>query len=269
MYKIYVILMLLSCFVGGNCQIITTADGTRGAAMGGALAVSGQAEAGIINPAGIYADFSRGVIALAGRNYYGLDGLYWASLRVVRKFKPGTFSLAMHHNGYSGFNIREVSLSWAGKAGIATLGLAGGVKQVYVAGVGTRFLYSLDFGGIVDLSEKIKYGAYALNLNHPIISKDDREYWPLVLVVGMEYTPHSKVVTVLNVRESFNSLPVVHAGVEYNLIRLFWLRTGASSRPVQGHYGLGFQAGKWMMDYVCRSDLKLGSSHQWSVLFSF
>ena len=61
-------------------------------------------------------------------------------------------------------------------------------------------------------------------------------------------------------------LPIaVLIGLEYQVLKQVFLRTGIASKPIANHYGVGFISKKWTFDYAIHTNQQLGASHHLSL----
>ena len=122
-----------------------------------------------------------------------------------------------------------------------------------------------EFGGIVTLSSKLDFGAHMFNVTQSSYSGEVRETVDTALRTGFSYKP-SSVVQLSAEMEKVTNYPIsLRAGLEYEIVKRFVLRTGIASRPQTNHFGLGLKGNHFHVDYAMHTHPQLGWSHHFSL----
>lgn len=126
-----------------------------------------------------------------------------------------------------------------------------------------------EFGGIVTISSKLYFGAHMYNVTQSSYSDTSRETVDTSLRAGFLYKP-SKTVE-LNVEvEKITAYPMtLRVGLEYEIVKRFFVRTGINSKPQTNHFGVGFKGNKFHLDYAMHTHPQLGWSHHISLGYIF
>jgi hypothetical protein len=124
-----------------------------------------------------------------------------------------------------------------------------------------------DFGGIAMISSKLYLGAHVFNVTQSRYSGDGRENVDTALRTGFLYKP-SKTVQLSAEIEKVTANPVsFRAGLEYEVIKNFVVRTGIASQPQTSHFGIGFKGDHFHLDYAVHTHPQLGWSHHFSLAY--
>ncbi len=163
------------------------------------------------------------------------------------------------------YNEQIISIGFSNTFGLASLGIKANYVQYKAEGFGSKGVFSVSFGGIAKLTEKISIGAHIINLNQPKISVTENEKLPTVLILGagFQLTSHTFITTEL---EKDLNYPVKwKTGVEYQPLKKFIFRTGFNINPNAAFFGFGFRPKKFKLDYAYQHHFTLGSRHQATV----
>ena len=101
-----------------------------------------------INSAGI-ADVNSGMAMFSYQNKYATAGLNTFGAAYIQPLSFGTGGLSVYRFGDDLFNEQKVGLSFADKIGIVSLGSTLNYIQYQIEGLGSKGLFSIDFGGLV------------------------------------------------------------------------------------------------------------------------
>lgn len=240
----------------------------RNAAMAGASATVGDAYSGFHNVAGL-AQYTEGVVATVGyQNRYGLSELSSLGFGVTIPVAIGTMSLLANRFGTEEYyNEQRLGVGFANKIGFVNLGASVSYVQYSIETVGTRHMASIDFGGLVEITQKLHFGSYIRNINQAKIQDFTDERLPTLLVMGLSWRPLDNLMLNSEIERDLDFGEVVKLGVEYRATETLDIRTGIRTAPFQGTFGLGFSFGKFKADYAYISETILGDIHEFSLLY--
>ena len=122
-----------------------------------------------------------------------------------------------------------------------------------------------NFGGIVNFSQQIVFGAFISNINQAKISKTENERVPTIMKTGISYRPVSVFVINVEIEKDLDFPEVVKAGIDYKFYKKLSLRMGFKSEPFSPAFGLGLDSKRIGTDYAFGHDPRLGAIHQLSV----
>ena len=181
-------------------------------------------------------------------------------------FKVGVGAASWFRFGDDLYNEQILSLGYANKFGLASLGLKINYVQYYAEGFGSASAFTVSFGGLAELTPKLSVGAVAENMNQPRLSYNSEERIPARFKIGTLLTLSEKVLAVLEVDKDSENGPIAKAGVEYQVNKKLFARTGFNMSPQSAFGGLGFRLRKFTLDYAFQFHEYFGAAHQASVI---
>ena len=188
---------------------------------------------------------------------YGIDGLNRAYMGYGQKISTwalaGTFSMF----GDSFFNESRLSVGFGNQLGIAGLGVRLNYHQIVAEGYETQSAWSIDFGGIAQLSPSFLIGAEIQNLNQAMYSNSEYSEVPVRFKCGVNILPVQNFNLLAEIEKELN-LPVnMKLGVQYEIVKSFMIRTGINSNPAKMFFGMGFHQIDSCL--IMDSDIRTGS----------
>ncbi len=239
--------------------------GSRAMAVGNAAACLSDEWSLINNPAGL-AEIKNLSAAVA---FYTIPSFKpfnriaaTASLPVI----VGVAGAGFFKYGDDLYNEQLISIGYANKFGIASLGLKGNYVQYRLEGFGSAQAFTISFGGIASITPKLMIGAVIENINQPKLSSNSDERLPTRFKVGVGSKLSEKVLALVEVEKDFENSPLAKAGLEYALHKKVFARTGFNLNPRSGFGGLGFILRKFKLDYAFQFSEYLGAAHQATVI---
>ena len=205
-------------------------------------------------------------------SHFGFDGLstlgFGAVLPVSEDLTTG-FTIARF--GDKLYNELAIGMGAGHRIGRVSLGLKINYLQNAVNApslIISRKALAFEFGGIVQFTSDFSFGAHIFNMTQSSYSGDFGNKVPTVLRAGFLYKPQKNVYLSAEVDKNTDLPFSVKAGLEYQIWRNLYLRTGLSSRPLANHFGAGFKGGKFYVDYAVHTHPQLGWSHHFSLGYS-
>ena len=200
-------------------------------------------------------------------NHYSFPGLYQMRGGLLLKLPAGKASSGLFRIGDRHFSYHEFSLGYANTMGLVSLGLRTKIIQWHIDPLTTIHKLGIDFGGVATLSPSWFFGAYIINLNYPLISKNDHERVPMTMLTGIAYVPSDKVYLQTEIIKSIDHPPVLNIGLQYMAIENMGLRTNLSTNPLKSRFGILFTANNLSLEYSSTLQYPLGQSHLWSITY--
>lgn len=190
-----------------------------------------------------------------------------ASSAVPIKF--GTVGLGFTRLGDDIFNQQVISIGFANRFGIASIGIKANYLQYSIEGFNNKSVPFFDFGGIVELTPQLFIGAYIINLTQSKLSTFQNERFPTIIDAGLSFRPTEKLMINVEVEQDIDFSPTFKAGIGYSPIKNLSLRTGINTSPNRQYFGLGFIPNNILLhiDYSLSNDSHLGISHQMSISY--
>lgn len=183
--------------------------------------------------------------------------------------KFGTAGVGVFRFGDRLYNEQIFTIGFSNSFGLASLGLKANYIQYSAEGFGSKGIFSISFGGIATLTEKISIGSHIINLNQPEISKAEGEKLSTTLIVGAAFQLTSQTLVTSELEKDLSYPVKWKTGVEYKPFKKFTLRTGLSLNPSTVFFGFGFHSKKFKMDYTYQHNFTIGSRHQATIGYIF
>lgn len=253
----------------GNAQSISTLMGARAAGVG--YASSGNIDNwSLFNNVGAIGSVTEMSAAAA----YEIRALLPNANRMAFAFnapiKWGVASVGVFRFGDHLYNEQVLATGFGNKFGIASLGIKANYIQYQASGFGTHSAFSLDFGGLAQLTDQLSIGAYITNLNQAKISTDyASERLPTRLTAGLTFKPKENLFITTEIDKDIEYAVTWRTGLEYSFKEKFFVRTGFNLTPQAGFFGLGIKKKRMKADYAIQFSSLLGASHQASVSYTF
>jgi len=196
-----------------------------------------------------------------------LAGANRTAMAFAMPLKIGVVGAGAYRFGDDLYNEHVLSAGFGSQFGLAALGAQINYIQYRTEGFGSKGVWSINLGGIAELTPQISVGAYIININQPEIN--DQEKLPTKLVAGLGFKPIEKVFLTTEIEKDLDYDPIWKTGLEYKFHDKFCARTGYNINPNTAFFGLGFQTKKFTIDYALQHSSSLRISHQASVLYQF
>ncbi len=192
---------------------------------------------------------------------YGIAGLNTKAFAYNHAINDSKMAGGFTHFGDELMNHSRIELAFAQKIRLFSLGGGFGVHHLSVSGNGVARAVTFQFGGLVEISPKIYYGAHVYNMTRAKISKESSLYYPVLMKTGFTYLPSDLVILSAEIEKDSRYPVNLKAGLEYKLIEWIKIRTGINSSPANGYFGLGFKLKEWNFDYGLSFHSRLGVVH--------
>jgi hypothetical protein len=179
----------------------------------------------------------------------------------------GVIGAGAYRFGDDLYNEHVLTAGFSNRFGLAALGAQLNYIQYRTEGFGSKGVWSINFGGIAEITPHLSVGAYVININQPSISKEDK--LPTKLVAGIGFKPTEKVFLAAEIEKDLDYDPIWKMGLEYKFHPKFYGRTGYNINPNIAYFGLGFKAKKLVLDYALQHSNAFNLSHQASVAYQF
>jgi hypothetical protein len=165
------------------------------------------------------------------------------------------------------YSEQLLSLGIGNQLGITSLGAKINYIQYRAEGFGTHSTFSIDFGGITELTKQLSIGAYITNLTQSSLQTQDGDRLPSRLVLGLGIKPSEKVFITTEIEKDLDYKPTWRTGLEYSVYKSLFFRTGYNFNPQAGFFGLGFKKKNLKIDYAIRFNQLAGTAHQASAIY--
>ncbi len=262
--KIIYLFLFLNIFVfiskGGNEDFPI---GARSSAMGNASVSLCDVWSAQHNQAGLgfLHDYSGGIYY---ENRFLLKELSIKGGSLAVPVNGGTFGLCITSFGYTQYSENKYSVSFAKAFGNK---LSAGIAMDYLStkiaeGYGSRNVLAAEAGIIAKPLKGLTIGAHVYNPTRAKISSYNDERLPTIIRFGGDYCFSDKVILAIETEKDIAQKAVFKAGVEYKIVKEFYLRCGISTNPTLSSFGFGVNLQNFKIDCSATYHQVLGISPQ-------
>lgn len=200
-------------------------------------------------------------------NRFGLSELNTLSATFASQLGPGVAGAGVTRFGSGLYNETRAGAGYAHQIGFVSLGISADYIQVVVQDFDSKNTVAFHAGGIAKVTEELTFGAHAFNINQAQLAEYDRERLPAILKGGLAYEPTDKLTVIIETEKHSRHDASFKAGVDYKLMERLSLRTGISTKPFIGAFGVGFNHKNFFVDYALTNHIDLGFSHNISLYY--
>lgn len=216
------------------------------------------------------ADLKQTQAGLFFENRYGNAAFNTIALTAVQPFgKYGTGGLGVFRFGNLNYNHLRISFGFSHKIEWVSLGLQVEYAQTNISEVGTRNNLIFNFGGMAQITSKLRFGASIRNINQAKIADYQDERLPTVMKIGLSYQPYEKLFLNIEVEKDVILKPKYKLGIEYAIIEKFKARTGINIEPFTAYFGVGYSVHNFQLDFAMTYHERLGFSNGISLNYAF
>ncbi|HRG37060.1 MAG TPA: hypothetical protein PK289_00875 [Bacteroidia bacterium] len=270
MKKKLVLLIFIGIHFSALAQNGYLLSGARSTALGSA-SVSLSDEWGVIhNQAGL------GFVRHASTGFYYKNSFLIKELGarnaiLTLPIKTGTLGAAFTNFGYSAYSENKLNLSFAKAfSNSFSMGIAFDYLFTHIAEGNTNFKTLVgEVGILTKLRKNLTLGAHLYNPTRSKTGKNSTERIPTIMQLGLCYQAAEQLMLLVETEKDMGRQPVFKAGIEYQVLSHFFLRTGISSQPFLTSYGVGFQRHQLKIDIGGNYHQTLGFTTQIGFSYSF
>jgi hypothetical protein len=272
--KNFIFLLLLLCAASAEvvAQAFPFPIGARSWGIANATVAGADFSSGFNNIAGL-GGLREACILSSFDSHYGFEGIgtyaFGTVLPVTNDLGAG---FTVQRFGDKLYNESAIGIGAGHRIGRVSLGLKVNYFQNEVNAPTLSFSRKalvFEFGGMVQLSSQLFLGAHVFNMTQSSYSGEYGNRVPTAMRAGFSYKPQANIHLSAELEKN-TDLPVsIKAGLEYQVWKKLYLRTGVASRPLTNHFGAGFKAKKFYFDYAVHSNANLGWSHHLSLGYVF
>ncbi len=205
--------------------------------------------------------------------YYGFDGLGTVAFGAVMPVNNSlTTGLSIQRFGDKLYNELAFGVGAGHRINRISLGMKINYVQIAVNAPSlalSRKALAVEMGGIAQLSSRLYFGAHMYNVTQGGFSGESGVRLPTILRAGLTYRPISGLHLNGELMKNTAFPTSFRAGLEYAPVPSLFLRTGIATHPGTNHFGLGYAANAFNVDYAVHTHSQLGWSHHFTVAYSF
>lgn len=219
----------------------------------------------IFNNAGAIGALDQSAGMLSYQNRYDISAFQVVGGAYVHHTDVVNAGLSFFRFGDDLFNQQKMTLAVGNSFDQVSLGLGVSFVQYNIESLGSEQAVILEFGGMATLTEQLTLGAHAYNITQSRIS--DLETLPTVLKAGLAYTPIKALLISLEVQKDLDFDAILRAGLEYEIVKNVWVRTGFNTEPFKSAFGGGWKWKSFVVDYAFNDQSDLGAIHEVSLTY--
>lgn len=267
--RLFAFIFFCSCSTALFAWTDNFGAGARSAALGNASVTLSDIYAAQNNQAGL-----AGVKSLSGGFYYEnkflTKDLSAKGALLALPTKSGVFGLTV--NSFGGKNYKENKLGLAYGKSFGDV-ISAGIQLDYLGtsigeGYGKSSAFTVEAGLQARLLKNLFVGAHIFNPVRAKVADYNNEKAPTILKFGLRYNFSDKLFLCSEVQKDIDLKPVIKAGIEYQIVKDFYLRAGVSTNPVQNSFGFGYKAKYFKIDVAAAYHQTLGYSPQIALSFN-
>ena len=266
----FIIVLLFVSFRVNYAQFELLDVGAKPISLGGAFtSLANNSNAVYYNPAGISQIPFREVSVFYSPAPFGLKELANGSVNYVEPTKFGVFGLSAKTYGFELYKEITVTATYSNNYKKKIFyGANINYYNLKIQNYGSASTFGVDIGGLAYLTEFLRWGFAAFNLNRPKIGTQDDKL-PQVYRTGISIQPRKELNFVLDVEKDTRYTASVKAGIEYSLYDMIDLRAGIGTEPTKFSGGVGLYYSIFEIDYGFYNHQDLGLTHQGTITINF
>ncbi len=238
--------------------------GARNSGLGGA-SVTIDDHYSLFNNVGGLGDVESHYVFAGFQNRFGIKEFQVIGAGAIYHTEIGNAGFGFYKFGDDLFSQQRLHFAIGHKLQLVSLGVSADLIQYSVSTIGTKQAVVLEFGGIVEISPKLFFGAHIFNLNQVDLEKETGEKIPTVMKGGISYRPSEELLINAEIEKDLDFDEIIKAGIEYQVVTNVFIRTGISTKPFVNAFGIGFHPKRIQFDYSYAEDANLGSIHEISL----
>jgi hypothetical protein len=217
-------------------QSATTRMGARAAAMGSAGMASADESALFQNPGAVAATERRPSTFFTSELAPSLIGANRTAVGI-------TF-----HFGDEVYREQLLTAGFSHRRGTTSLGFKANMIQYRADGFGTRTAFTVDVGGLTQITPEWTVGAGIFNINQATLGPD--EPLPVVFVAAVSWKAAGGPLLVLESEKRLYAPLCIKGGLEIGFQQKIFLRTGFSLQPLTLTAGIGTRTHRLALDFA-------------------
>ncbi len=255
----FLLLIILAINSYANSGVGTAVTGPRAASVGGAALSLSDAWSVFNNPA-MLARLSSPVVAVGYENRFLLKELGFRMIAGSIPAKPGNFGFAVKQFGTSLYNETFAGIAFGRSL---TPNVSAGLRlDIYRIGLGDNYGHrtTASFAAAigVQITEDLTFATAIYNPVRIRVTRDFDEFLPSIIRAGFAYRVEQNLLLMAEAEKNIHNNPVLRFGIEYELLRMSWLRAGISTNPLTHSFGFGIKVSSFLVDIAAVRHETLG-----------
>ncbi|WP_460885347.1 PorV/PorQ family protein [Rhabdobacter roseus] len=264
--------LVLGALLAGRLPVVASADvfpiGARAWSLANAVVAQSNRYAIFNNVAGL-AGVDEPSLFSSYHSHYGFEGLHTLAFGAVVPLHEGlTGGFSVQRFGDELYNDLALGVGVGHRINWVSLGIKINYVQVAANAASlaiSRKAVAVELGGIARLNAQLTLGAHLYNVTQSTYSGETTARLPTLLKTGLTYEP-SQVLRLSAELYKDTDYPLsLRTGLEYEVVSNVFLRTGIATKPHTNHFGAGFLARQFAIDYALHTHSQLGWSHHFTL----
>ena len=220
------------------------------------------------NPAG-FANYNNIAVGLSYENRFLLKELAYKNIGVIIPFNIGVIGITASQFGYNHYNENLIGIGLSRSFGP---NLKIGLKLDYIF-----FKYSTDYAKIqtatfelglqYHINKSLCLGAYIFNPINVKLKTLNNEKIPIIMRIGLSYFVKEDFLITAEVEENFENDFSYRFGLEYEIYKKIFVRSGFQLRPEIFTFGFGYDYNWFTIDISAQMNQVLGASLSCSFIY--
>lgn len=205
------------------------------------------------------------------QNRFKLSETSTKSVAAAFATKTGNFGLSFNRYGYSLYSENNYGLAYARHLGnVVAVGLQFDYYDINQSDeYGNKGVFLLELGVITKVTDKLRLGAHLFNPTKSKMSEYNDERVNTSIRIGADYSFSQLVDLAIEVEKTMQTDLQVKLGIEYQLIKNLFMRTGFKTVPNEFCMGLGYTLRGFTFDMSFATHQYLPLSTQMSLKYAF
>ncbi|WP_337042820.1 hypothetical protein [Emticicia sp. 17c] len=238
--------------------------GARSWGLANATAAMADKQSVFNNPAGV-GFLTENFVHTAYHSRFNLAGLQTFALGANYVHRLVNTGITVERFGDKLYHEQKLGLVFAKSIDRVALGIKVSYSQAVVENLSSKHTFVTEFGVISKLSPKVQLGFNAYNLTRAQLYISQRI--PTVLRLGLAFQPSGQLLLVAEAEKDLDFPTLIKMGLEYQLVRNFYIRTGLTSKINDVHLGFGIKAKQFFFDYAMSNHSMLGFSQHFTLAY--
>lgn len=216
------------------------------------------------------AQLKTGGFGVYGERRFLLEELNGYTAVIALPTTSGIFGFEGDYFGSAAFNENELGILYARKIKkLIDVGAKFNYYTVHIPGYGSASAVNFEVGTIFHFTDKLHSGIHVYNPAGSKLGKTVREKLASVYRLGIGYEASDMVFTSAEIVKMENQQISVNAGLQYNLQKNIFIRTGISTANNNSFVSIGFKLSFARIDVNAAYHPQLGFTPGFLLLLNF
>ncbi len=244
--------------------------GAQQAAMGNAAVMQSNLWSLWHNQAGL-GFLQKTTVGANYENRYIVDEYGYQAFGLAVPSKYGTIGLAISYFGSKLYNEKKIGIAYSRAFGERfSFGLQIDYLHTHIdQEYGDMGVAVIELGVMAEIIDNLFVGVHVYNPTQSKMPIYNEETLPTIYRFGLGYSFANKAFVSVEYEKDIEFDTRFKAGLEYNVVKNFFLRTGIKTKPLENSFGLGYVFGNIQTDIAFTNHKELGLTPNVSVLYRF